>query len=70
MTDLDVAILVIKAATASGFTDEDVLETAMELRPELPWKIAAEGLYEAHGDPYYMARWCTSGDPLPSEVAA
>lgn len=48
MTDLDVAILLIKAASVAdggcGHCAEEVLDEAMKLAPSLPWKMAAVGL--------------------------
>lgn len=45
MTDLDTAILVIKAACGTDEPDS-VLEEGMLLAPHLPWMMAALGLAE------------------------
>lgn len=52
MTDLDIAVLVIKAASVAradygcDSCSMQVLEEAMRLRPHLPWDLAAKGLAE------------------------
>lgn len=62
MTDMDVAILLIKAASVAdggcAHCAEGVLDAAIKMRPELPWRMAAKGLAEDNDD-YDFALWAT-----------
>jgi hypothetical protein len=70
MTDLDVAVMTIKAAAAADSGCQhcagQVVEEAMKISPHLPWRLAAEGLFKEHGDEYEYALFAV-GSPLTSD---
>lgn len=53
MTDLDVAVLLIKTAFTVEACAVEILDEAMRLAPDLPWRLAARGL--AENDDSYSA---------------
>jgi hypothetical protein len=66
MTELDTAILLIKAASSAdggcSHCARGVLRHAMYLAPDLPWKIAATGLCVDNEDDYAFAMVCIDPD--------
>ena len=60
MTDLDFAVMVLKLANDVDGGSCPPCRSAMfrharQLRPDLPWRMAAKGLNEAHDDEYEWA---------------
>jgi hypothetical protein len=59
MTDLDIAITILKLASRVDagciVCRSNTFEQARELHPDLPWKVAAEGLNQQYEDEYGWA---------------